>query len=154
MFIFKRSFNFKLFINRYFYTNILKPCSFVDLRLKSGLDIPSIVTEINTLLPQFAGFIDQFNNIVIQSGVNVVTDWGGSLSIDVPNSMSETEANNISKRIGIIDRLISVHGNSLNDLFQKGLSLEDNLKANNPKYVSELTDQIAQYKKLKASYKH
>jgi hypothetical protein len=142
-------------LNRKCYNDtIIKPCGFVNLRLISGLDISSVVTEINSLLPQLAGFIDQFNNIVIQSGLNVITDWGGSLSIDVPHDMSDTEAHNISKRIGIIDRLIAAHGNSLDDLFQKGLNIEKNIKANNPKYVSELSNQLAEFKKLKASYKH
>lgn len=76
------------------------------------------------------------------------------MSIDVPQNMSDTEAHNISKRIGIIDRLITTHGNSINDLFQKGLTIEKNLKANNPNYVSELTDHIAQFNKLNTSYKH
>jgi hypothetical protein len=76
------------------------------------------------------------------------------MSIDVPHNMPDIEAEKISKRIGIIDRLITSHGNNLNDLFQKGLSIENKLKANNPNYVSELKDQIAEFKKLNVSYKH
>jgi hypothetical protein len=141
------------FSSKYPYT-VAKPYDFVSLRLESGLDISSIVTEVNALLPQLAGFIDQFNNIVTQSSLNVITDSVGNMSIDVPHSMSDIEAQNISKRISVIDRLITTHGNSINDLFQKGLSLESKLKANNPNYVSELSDQLAQFKKLNASYKH
>lgn len=133
---------------------IPKPYGFVDIRLESGLDLSNIITEVNALLPQLAGFIDQFNNLVTQSGLNVITDSGGNMSIDVPHSMPDAEAEKIGKKIGIIDRLITAHGNSIDDLFQKGLSIENKLKANNPKYVSELTDQIAQFKKLNASYKH
>jgi hypothetical protein len=133
---------------------IPKSHKFVNVGLKSDLDLVGIIAEVNNLLPKLAGFIDQFNNVITQSGVNVITDSSGNMSIDVPQSMSDSEANNISKRIGIIDRLITTHGNSINDLFQKGLSIENKIKANNPNYVSELSDQIAQFKKLNEFYKH
>jgi hypothetical protein len=146
--------NFVIFIKKCFNNSLLKPNDFVKLRLQSGLDLSSIVAEVNTLLPQLANFIDQFNNIITQSGINVITDSSGNMSIDVPHNMPDLEAEKISKRIGIIDRLITSHGNSLNDLFQKGLSIENKLKANNPNYVSELKDYIAEFKKLNVSYKH
>ena len=76
------------------------------------------------------------------------------MSIDVPENMPDSDANLISKRIGIIDRLITSHGQSINDLFQKGLSIEEKLKTDNPKYVSQLSEQINQFKKLNSSYKH
>jgi hypothetical protein len=146
--------NFVIFLKKYFNNALLRPNDFVSLRLQSGLDLSSIVAEVNTLLPQLANFIDQFNNIITQSGINVITDSSGNMSIDVPHNMPDLEAEKISKRIGIIDRLITSHGNSLNDLFQKGLSIENKLKANNPNYVSELKDHIAEFKKLNVSYKH
>jgi hypothetical protein len=140
-------------INFYYY-NIPNSSEFIDLRLKSGLDLSDIIAEINTILPQFSGFIDQFNSLVTKSNINVITDSSGDMSIDVPSGMSDKEAQNISKRIGIIDRLITTHGNNLNDLFQKGLDIENKLKVNNPNYVSELKDQIIKFRKLNASYKH
>lgn len=76
------------------------------------------------------------------------------MSIDVPENMPDSDANLISKRIGIIDRLITSHGQSINDLFQKGLSIEEKLKTDNSKYVSQLSQQIDQFKKLNSSYKH
>lgn len=141
-------------INKYFNNSIPKPSGFFRLSLKSGLDLSGIISEVNVLLPQFVGFIDQFNTIISQSGLNVITDSAGNMSIDVPHSMPDKEADSISMRIGIIDRLITSHGNSLNDLFKEGLSIENKLKANNPKYVSELADKVAEFRKLNASYKH
>lgn len=146
--------SFVIFLKKYFNNSLLEPNNFVSIRLQSGLDLSSIVTEVNTLLPQLANFIDQFNNVITQSGINVITDATGNMSIDVPHNMPDIEAEKISKRIGIIDRLITSHGNNINDLFQKGLSIENKLKANNPNYVSELKDQIAEFKKLNVSYKH
>lgn len=106
------------------------------------------------MLPQLAGFIEQFNNIVSQHGINVVTDAQGNMSMDVPASMSDTTYNNISNRLGIVDRLINSHGSSINDLFQKASSLEQQIKQSDNNYQSQLTDQIAKFKQLNSSYKH
>ncbi len=140
-------------INKYTYT-IPKPYKFVNSTLQSGVDIGNIVNEVNSILPQFADFIGQFNNLISQTGINVITDSAGNMSIDVPNNMPESEANKLSTRIGIIDRLITNHDTTLNDLFKKGLNLENKLKTDNPNYVSQLSEQISEYKRLNASYKH
>jgi hypothetical protein len=106
------------------------------------------------MLPQLVGFVEQFNNIVSQHGINVVTDAQGNMSMDVPASMSETTYTNISNRLGIVDRLINNHGASINDLFKKGLSIEQEIKQSDQNYTSQLSDQIENFKKLNASYKH
>lgn len=136
------------------YTIIPKPYKFVNSTLQNGVDINNIVNEINSLLPQFADFIGQFNNLITQNGINVITDSVGNMSIDVPGNMSESDANKLSTRIGIIDRLITNHGTTLSDLFQKGLSLENKLKAENSSYISQLSDQYTEFNKLNSSYKH
>ncbi len=118
------------------------------------MNILQIITEINTLLPQLAEFINQFNTVVTQSGINVVTDSTGNMGIDVPQTMSESVANNVSTRVGIIDRLITTRGQEINDLLQKGMHLEKNLKSENPNYVSQLTDKITEFRRLNAMYKH
>ncbi len=76
------------------------------------------------------------------------------MSIDVPKDMSDAVADKIITRVGLLDRLITSHGQSINEVFKNGLAIEDKLKANNPNYVSQLSDQIAQFNKLNASYKH
>lgn len=106
------------------------------------------------MLPQLADFINQFNTVVTESGVNVVTDSTGNMDIDVPQTMSESVANNVSTRIGVIDRLITTRGQEINDLLQKGVQLEKNLKTENPNYVSQLTEKIAEFRRLNAMYKH
>jgi hypothetical protein len=106
------------------------------------------------MLPQLSGFIDQFNNLVSQSDINVITDSEGNMSIDVPGNMSSTQAANVTKRLGIIDRLINHHGSSINDLFQKGMSLEEKIKIDNPGYKTQLTDKISEFKRLNESYNH
>lgn len=133
---------------------MVKPPLFATKTLQSSMDISEIVTELNTLLPQLANFINQFNTTVSQSGISVVTDSMGSMSIDVPQNMPDHVANKISTRIGIIDRLITTRGQEINDLFQKGTHLENKLKMENSNYVSQLTDKIEEFKRLNSSYKH
>jgi len=131
-----------------------KPHGFVTLPLKSSFELDNIILEVNRMLPQLVGFIEQFNNIVSQHGINVVTDAQGNMSMDVPASMSETSYMNISNRLGIVDRLINNQGTSINDLIQKGLSIEQEIKQSDHNYTSQLSDQIEKFKKLNASYKH
>lgn len=76
------------------------------------------------------------------------------MEIDVPQGISDIEANNISKRISIIDRLITDHSDNIEDLIKKGFVIEKDLKSNNSNYVSVLADKIEEFNKLKISYKH
>ena len=133
---------------------IPSPYSFVTTTLKSNLELTEIVTEVSRLLPQLTDFIGQFHSIVSANNVNVITDVAGNMSIDVPSNMSDDMASKISTRLGIVDRLITNHGTTINDLFQKGLHIEQQLKVNNPSYVSQLNDHISTFKQLNASYKH
>lgn len=152
--IYKLAYITKIY-NIFFSKNFIpKPDEFVDSMLQSGSDVSSIVTEINGLLPQLADFIGQFHNLVGNTGINVVTDSAGNMARDVPQNMPDSEANYISKKIGVIDRLITTHGQNINDLHQKGLKMEENLKTDNPKHVSQLSDQIYKFKNLNSTYKH
>jgi hypothetical protein len=106
------------------------------------------------MLPQLVNFIEQFNDVVKEYHVNVITDSAGNMSVDVPVNMPPKQVNYVSMRLGIIDTLINSHGSSINDLFQKGLSIENKLKLSDPNYSSLLTEKIAEFKALNASYNH
>lgn len=134
--------------------NMVRPHRFSNKLLQSEPSIFDIVGQISTLMPQLADFINQFNTTVNESGVNVVTDTAGNMSVSVPGSMTDEVANAISKKIGIIDRLINTREQEISDLLQKGTSIEDKLKMDNPKYVSQLTDKLKEFKQLNSSYKH
>ncbi|MCW5971714.1 MAG: hypothetical protein KIT57_24710 [Blastocatellales bacterium] len=137
-----------------FNTDIPKPHVFVSLPLKSTIELTEITIKVSELLPQLSGFINQFNEVVITTNVNVVTDAVGNMSLDVPVTMSELEVERITKRIGILDRLITTRGQEINELLQKGINIETKLKAENPKYTSQILDQINEFKRLNASYNH
>jgi hypothetical protein len=143
-----RSFQF-YFVN----SNYPKPHAFASVALRSEMSLLEIVSEVSKLLPQLSSFISQFDDTVIKSGVNVITDTAGSMSIDVPNSMPDIEANKVSTRLGIIDRLINTRGQEINLLLQKGLQLSK-VKSENAEHVSQLHDQIKEFRRLNELYKH
>jgi hypothetical protein len=106
------------------------------------------------MLPQLTDFIAQFNNVVQQFNVNVISDSAGNMSIDVPADMSDELVNHVTKKLGIIDKLINSHGSSINELFEKGLKIENNLKKTDSNYSSVLLKKIDEFKQLNSSYKH
>lgn len=117
-------------------------------------DLLEIISEVNRLIPQLADFISQFKTVVLDTGINVVSDAHGNMSIDVPMSMSEKNAETISTRINVLDRLINSHGTKINSLFQQGLGIEQSLKKIDPSYNSQFIAQVAKFKELNASYAH
>jgi len=132
----------------------VKPHRFATKQLHSEMGISEIITQIDTLLPQLANFINQFSSTVSKSGISVITDTIGTMSIDVPQHMSNEVADKLSTKIGVIDRLITTRSQDINDLLQKGAALENKLKLVDSQYVSQLTDRMQEYKKLISSYKH
>lgn len=137
-----------------FNEDIPKPHVFVNSPLKSTMELTEITIKISELLPQLSDFIGQFNHVVNTTNINVITDSAGNMSLDVPGTMSDLEAEKLSKRISIIDRLITVRGQEINELLQKGLSIETKLKAENPNYTSQILDKVNEFKRLNSSYKH
>jgi hypothetical protein len=117
-------------------------------------DLIDISKEIGSLLPQLGSFIEQFNKIIIEYNVNVMSDSNGNFCADVLNTMSEEQSDKIVKRIGIIDSLISSHKMTISDLFARGFAIERDLKADKYEFTSPLVDKLAEYKKLAKAYQH
>lgn len=113
-----------------------------------------ILAQIDVILPQLSEFINQFNDLVQSTNINVITEGDGTLSLDVPSSMPDKEAQNLSKRIGIIDRLISVKENEVAKLIEKGSLMDSQLKLKDPNHNSEILAKIKEFEKLKSRYKH
>lgn len=134
-------------------SNYPNPHAFASVALHSETTVLEVVTEVGKLLPQLSNFIAQFDATVVKSGVNVITDTAGSMSIDVPNSMPDVEASKVSTRLGVIDRLINTRGQEINLLLQKGLQLSK-VKGENSEHVSQLHDQIQEFRRLNNLYKH
>ena len=132
------------------------PYKFVNKSLQSSLggDLTEVVTKINELMPQLSEFIVQFNNVVANHSINVITEANGNMSLDVPVSMSDNQAEQLSKRIGIIDRLITTRGQEINDLLLKGVEIEEKLKQQDSQFKSQILTKINEFNQLNNSYKH
>lgn len=131
-----------------------KPHQFIYTSIKSGLDLADILADLSKLVPQFGNFVEQFNAIVNENSLNVVTDSEGALSIDVPRDMPQDKSLEISNKIGILDRLIATQKNSIGSLFIKGSLYESKFRESNPNYISELNDLRKSFQTFKDSYKH
>lgn len=135
--------------------DIPKPHAFVDPPLRSSIaELTDITLKVSELLPQLSDFITQFNHIILNNSINVITEVSGNMCLDVPDTMSDADADRISKRIGILDRLITTRGQEIDDLLQKGLGIEAKLKKDNVNYTSSILDKVNEFKRLNASYKH
>jgi hypothetical protein len=138
-----------------FRTKLLNPYNTEDLEiLRSGTDLLEIINELNSVLPQLSSFIDQFNTVVKESPVNVITDSEGNMEIDVDKNMPDDQAKKLGKKIGIIDKLILTKEEQADDLIKEALAKERKIKADNPEYVSQITDKIKEFNKITKSYKH
>lgn len=118
------------------------------------LELLNIINEINAILPQISDFIGQFNSIIIDNNVNIITDSEANMFMDVPGNLSEAKAEYVKKRLEIIDRLINTKSDEVEELLKKGSNLESSLKKENPKFESKILTKLTEYNKLKSSYKH
>ena len=70
----------------------------VETPIKVDYPTPSDAAATKQLLQKD---IDQFNTVVIQKSISIISDSCGNMSIDVPHDMLSKEADNVSKRITI-----------------------------------------------------
>jgi hypothetical protein len=112
----------------------------------------NVVSEIKQLLPLFAQYIHQFNHTLAEHSIYVVSDSAGNLSIDVSDDMPKKEIQALTKRIRILDDIITKHNENLSELFRKGTNTEIGLQIQDPNYVSKLTDKITEFKRLNDIY--
>jgi hypothetical protein len=105
-------------------------------------------------MAEISSYINQFNNIVSDTGINVITDSQGNMEMDAPANMSEELAKKVSLRISIIDSLINKRQSDVSELIDKGLALQKNINSVDPLYKSEILSKVSEFEKLKGLYKH
>ncbi len=147
--------NFSLKLKTLFRHDIPKPHKFsAEFSLISSIaEVAEITAKVNDLLPQFANFIHQFNNLIISNNANVIIDTAGNMILDIPDNMPNVDAGNLRQRMGIIDRLILTRGQEIDQLLQRGLSIEADLKRENANYTSQILDKVNEFRKLNNSYR-
>lgn len=113
-----------------------------------------ILTNLDDLMSQSSGFIVQFNDLIKAENINVVTDAAGNLSIDVPSEMSDKTAEAVSKKVGIIDRLINDRSSEIEKLIREGLEIEKDISKSDPNFKSVIQEKASAFRDMKNLYKH
>ena len=49
------------------------------------LQLYSIISQIDMFSPQISDFINQFNTIILDNNINVITNIAGNMYVDIPN---------------------------------------------------------------------
>ena len=125
--------------------------------LKSAPDVQTLTDLILTIgvhLAEISSYINKFNNIVSETGINVITDSQGNMETDAPANMSDKLAKKVNLRISIIDSLINKRQSDVSELIDKGLALQKNINSVDPLYKSEILSKVSEFEKLKGLYKH
>lgn len=99
-------------------------------------------------------FIEQFRSIIIETQTNVVVDGSGSMSIDVPASMPDNQAEQLSRKLNIIDSLIRTRNDDLERLLDKANTIESELRKIDSNYKSQILDKAQEFQRLKNLYKN
>lgn len=115
-------------------------------------ELNNILTNVDQLLPQFGNFILQFNTIVIENTINVINEADGSLTIEVPKEMPDSVSQTLSQKIRILDRLVMTRTGEIDSLLQKGLAIEDQIKEQNPEFISKIIPKITKFQEAAAKY--
>jgi hypothetical protein len=137
------------------FSNIIDYTVIVSVPLTDlHFELGDILRDLNRLLPQLDTFIRQFNNFVIETGINVVTDASGALGIDVLATLDDAVAQQYANRIEVIDSLIHNHIHSIEGLLARASEIEAQITALNNGYVSQLAGLSSRLRELINSYGH
>lgn len=128
-------------------------CKQPPIKSTLEMDLAGILVEINNIIPQYTHFIELFKSTIIGTDANVIIDAGGSMSVDVPVTMPDDKAAQLSKKISVIDSLIRSRSDELEKLLHEGNRIESELLKNNPEYKSQILDKVKIFERLKNSYK-
>ena len=117
-------------------------------------ELCGIVAELNRVLPQLNGFILNFHSFIAEADINVITDAAGTLSIDVLGDIDESTIQTYVTKINVLDGLIHNRVQEVEGLLARASDIENQLKALNSDYTSQLTQHINRLSELVHSYAH
>nr|QNS38554.1 cytochrome oxidase subunit I [Paracoccidioides brasiliensis] len=143
-----------LYFNILSQLDIPKPHKYLDYKLKSGFDLQNIINDLDYLIPQMGNFIQQFNCLIQDTNINVISEVDHSLSISHPIEMEKAPLEATAKKIGVLDSLIRDRYQNIQGLIHKGLLLEKDLKTQDPNYVSIISQKVKELSQGKYSYNH
>lgn len=116
-------------------------------------NLTDLILAIGVHMAEISSYINKFNNIVSETGINVITDSQGNMEMDAPANMSDELAKKVSLRISIIDSLINKRQSDVSELIDKGLAIQKKINSVDPLYKSEILSKVSEFEKLKGLYK-
>jgi NADH-ubiquinone oxidoreductase chain 5 len=112
--------------------------------------ITDIVSEINRLIPQLQGFINSYTQYITSNEITVIVE-NNNLSIEINNVSNEIAQEHLT-RIQVLDRLINNHIDNINQLLERGSTIEEALHNQDNNYIYQLTELKNRFLQLKATY--
>ena len=122
--------------------------------INPSIELQDIFQELNRMLSQLSGFINQFHNFIRETGINVITDAQGTLSIDIQESITESVAQQHVIRINTLDSLISNRIDAIENLIERASDLEGQIMESDNDYVSQLSQYRNRLTQSTQSYGH
>lgn len=84
--------------------------------------------EIDNLNQNLRGYTKKLEELKKQHDINYSLDSTGSLSIDVPANMSDAQAADLSRRVGVIDRLYNTQLETFRSVSSSALAKTEEFK--------------------------
>jgi hypothetical protein len=84
--------------------------------------------EIDSLNQNLRGYTKKLEELKKNHDINYSLDGTGSLSIDVPASMSDSQAADLSRRVGVIDRLYNTQLETFKSVSNSALAKTEEFK--------------------------
>lgn len=108
--------------------------------------------ELNNLVPEITNYINQFNSIISENNLNVITDVQGNLMVDAPSNLSDQACDYFGKKVGVIDRIINSKLDEADKLIEQGNAMQKEIKNSN--HSSQIQAKLKELNQLKNKYGH
>lgn len=112
-----------------------------------------IINDLDGLLSQLTRLIGNFNTTILNHNLNIMVETDNALVIDAPAAMDNTLAQQLSRRVIELDRLINLRTSDVQTLLDKGSVLETQIKIEQPQFTSKILSRADEFKKIKSTYK-
>ena len=145
-------------IRPYTSSSAMHNAAFLRESFNSGLmqiytaELDKVITNSDHYIAQFSKFINDIGAVQVKYNVIVVEEYG-SLSVDVPQNMSETIEKEIVKKVRILDSLCTQRCIDIESELSKGRTIENYIKLIQPRYTSKISGQIAEFSRLRGAFK-
>lgn len=112
-----------------------------------------IINDLDGLLSQLTRLIGNFNTTILNHNLNIMVETNNALVVDAPAAMDDILAQQVSRRVLELDRLINIRTSDVQTLLDKGSVLETQIKVEQPQFISKILSKADEFQKIKSTYK-